>query len=226
LVVVAAQRMVVRMKIYGHPWSTNTRKVLMTLAERNAEAELVVVMLPKGEHHQPTHLARHPFAKVPVLDDDGFVLYEARAICCYLDRKLGPKLVPSDTRAAARMDQWVNIADSYLVPHAAPVIVESMFRRYLGGEQNTKAIADGRAGLQTALDVADRWLAENPYLAGQAFSYADIHWMPFVDYLVRVGLREDIERRRNLGSWWGRVSERPTWKKVARTGPQPDDSAA
>ncbi len=102
------------MKIYGHPWSTNTRKTLMTLAEKGHEAELVVIALPKGEHTQPEHLARHPFGRVPVLDDDGFVLYEARAINAYLDRKLGgPKLSPASAREAAWVDQWTNVADAY-----------------------------------------------------------------------------------------------------------------
>ena len=92
------------MKLYGHPWSINTRKSLMTLGEKGHDAELVVVNLPGGEHKQAAHIARHPFGKVPVLDDDGFVVYEARAINRYLDEKLdGPRLTPRDPRAAARV---------------------------------------------------------------------------------------------------------------------------
>jgi glutathione S-transferase len=75
------------MKIYGHPWSTNTRKVLMVLAEKAREAELSLVMLPNGEQKLAAHLALHPFAKVPVLEDEGFVVYEASAINRYLERK-------------------------------------------------------------------------------------------------------------------------------------------
>ena len=75
------------MKIYGHPWSVHTRRVLMTVAEKGHDAELVLVNLPKGEHKQPEHMARHPFGKVPVLED-GFFLAESGAINRYLDKKL------------------------------------------------------------------------------------------------------------------------------------------
>src|SRR5688572_7204323 len=204
------------MKIHGHPWSINTRKTLMTLAEKGHEATLALVMLPKGEHKRLQHLALHPFGKVPVLEDEDLILYETHAIDRYLDAKLpGPRLVPASPREAARVDQWIGIADSYLVPHAHPVVVELLFRRYLGGERNDQAVATGRAGLPQALDVADAALASSPHLAGSAFTLADIHWMPYVEYLERVAEGEAIARRPHLAAWWKRVSERPTWQRVA-----------
>jgi glutathione S-transferase len=210
------------MKIYGHPWSINTRKTLMTLAEKGHEAELVLVMVPKGEQKLPAHLALNPFGKVPVLDDDGFVLYETRAINRYLDAKLaGPSLVPPGDRERARVDQWTSVGDSYFIPHAHPLIVETLFRRYLGGEQNVRAIETGREGMQPALDAADRWLASNPYFAGATFSLADIHWMPYFEYLVQTGEGASVTRRTHLASWWSRVSSRGTWQRVGRSGPQP-----
>lgn len=213
------------MKIYGHPWSINTRKTLMTLAEKGLEAELVLVMIPKGEQKQPEHIARHPWGKVPVLDDDGFVLYETRAINAYLDRRNGPaSLVPADVRGAARVDQWTNVADSYFVPHAHSLIVERLFRRYLGGEPNQQTIEAGRTGIQLAFDTIDRRLAESEYLAGPTFSIADIQWMPYLEYLARIGEGDPIARRKHVDAWWKRISARPTWAKVARTGPQPDEA--
>jgi len=210
------------MKIYGHPWSINTRKALMTVAEKGHEVELVTVVLPKGEHKEAAHLARHPFGKVPVLDDDGFVVYEARAICAYLDRTLsGPSLSPRGAREAAWVDQWTNVADAYFVPHAAPVVVETTFRKYLGGDVDTQAIAAGRAGMNAPLDVVDEHLASQKHFAGDAFSLADIHWMPYVDYLVRSGDGERIAARKGLSAWWERVSARETWRRVAHTGQQP-----
>jgi glutathione S-transferase len=147
------------MKIYGHPWSINTRKVLLTLAEKGHEGELVLVDLPKGAHRLADHMARHPFGKVPVLDD-GFLLCETGAINRYLDRKLsGPRLVPEGAAGAARVDRWISMADSYFTPHAHPLIVETLFRRYLGGAPNASAIEAGRAGMQPALDVVDHALA-------------------------------------------------------------------
>ena len=210
------------MKIYGHPWSINTRKVLMVLAEKDKAAELSLVMIPKGEQRLPAHVALHPFAKVPVLEDEGFVLYEASAINRYLERKFPtPALVPHDAQGAALTDQWLSAADSYFVPHVAPVIVETLFRRYLGGEANLAAIDSGREKMQTALDVADHALQRSPYLAGKEFSLADIHLLPYFEYLEKTGLDELVKRRKHLSAWWARASERPSWQKVARIGPQP-----
>jgi hypothetical protein len=53
------------MKIYGHPLSSCTRKVKMTLAEKGAAAEFAVIDLFTGEHKSAGHLARQPFGVVP-----------------------------------------------------------------------------------------------------------------------------------------------------------------
>jgi glutathione S-transferase len=210
------------MKVHGHPWSINTRKVLMAAAEKGHDAELALVMLPKGEHKRPEHMALHPFGKVPVLQDEGFVLYETQAINRYLERTLsGRALVPPDARGAALVDQWIGVVDSYFSPHAQPFIVETMFRRYLGGEQNARAIEAGRAGMQPVLDAADRRLAEQPYLAGSELSLADIHFMPYIEYLMRIGAAELITSRKSFAAWWERASSRASWHRVARSGPQP-----
>ena len=149
------------MKLFGHPWSINTRKSLATFAEKGHEPTLALVMIPKGEHRLPEFLRVHPFGKVPVLDDDGFVLYETRAINAYLDAALaGPRLVPASARERARMDQWINAADAYFIPFAHPIIVESLFRRYLGGDKNHAAIAAGRTGIEPAAIAA--WFLSPP----------------------------------------------------------------
>ncbi|MFN0248412.1 MAG: glutathione S-transferase family protein [Kofleriaceae bacterium] len=210
------------MKLYGHPWSVNTRKTLTTLEEKGHPIPLTLVMIPKGEQNRPEHLRIHPFGKVPVLDDDGFIIYETRAINAYLDGKLaGPELVPLGVRPRARMDQWINVADSYFIPFAHQLIVELLFRRYLGGEPSQPTIAAGRTGIEKPLDAIERALGETPYLAGDAFSLADIHWIPYVEYLQQIGEGAPIKSRPNVAAWWQRISARPGWQKVARTGPQP-----
>ncbi len=63
------------MKIFGHPMSTCTRKVLATLVETNTPYELVVIDFATGEHKQPLHLSRQPFGKGPALEDGNFAMY-------------------------------------------------------------------------------------------------------------------------------------------------------
>jgi glutathione S-transferase len=207
------------MKVYGHPFSTCTRKVLCTLAEKGKNAatgegaEFVLVDLQKGEQKQPDYLAKQPFGQVPVIDDDGFILYESRAICRYLDATLpGTKLTPSDTKGVALMEQWISVETSNFTPHAMKVVYQRVFAPMRGNPSDEKLVAEGLAGVERALPIMDRQLAKTQFIAGNAFSLADIAFMPYVEYLYAAKANEPIERHANVHAWWKRVSERPSWK--------------
>ena len=87
-------------RIYGHPLSTCTRKVLMTLAETNTPYELTVVDFAKGEHKQPAHLTRQPFGQVPAIDDDAIVLHRASRVDAAAELD-----APAKPRSDARGDE-------------------------------------------------------------------------------------------------------------------------
>ena len=198
------------MKIFGHPMSTCTRKVLTTLAETGASYEFVLVDFAKGEHKQEPFITRQPFGQVPALEDDGFELYESRAMCRYINEKAGGKLVPSDLHSRARMEQWISIETSNFTPHAMKFIYHHIFQR----AQDQAVLDAAGAGLDKALAVMDARLADNAYLAGADFSIADISFMPYVDYLMPTPARERIHAHANVSAWWTRVSERPSWQKA------------
>src|SRR4051794_32297276 len=122
------------MKLYGHPLSSCTRKVLVTLAEkRHNDAQLLSVDLFSGAHKKEGYLARHPFGVVPVLDEDGFVLLESRAIVRYLDARLdGPPLTPTSLKERARMDQWLSVDQAYVAPHTRSLAIERIVRKHEG----------------------------------------------------------------------------------------------
>src|SRR5258708_2977289 len=90
--------------VHSIPGSPFGRAVLTTLEEKGASYRFSPVA--PGTLRSPEHLARHPFGRVPVLEHNGFLLYETQAILRYLDRVLpAPALTPSDPKRAARMDQ-------------------------------------------------------------------------------------------------------------------------
>ncbi len=117
------------MKIYGHPMSTCTRKVLTSLVETNTPYELVTIDFGTLEHKKEPHLSRQPFGRVPTLDDDGFTMYESGAMCRYINEKAGGKLVPSDMRARAVMEQWISIESSYFSGPVMKFVFQHMFQR-------------------------------------------------------------------------------------------------
>jgi glutathione S-transferase len=102
------------LKIHGTKGSTCTRRVLTALYEKNVPYELVPVDVANGEHKSPKYMALQPFGKVPAMDDDGFILFESRAIAKYIAKKYagqGTPLLPAegDLKAYGLFEQ-VNVS--------------------------------------------------------------------------------------------------------------------
>lgn len=207
------------MKVYGHPASTCTRKVLCLLAEKGVSAEFVMVDIMKGAQKSEEHLARHPFGVVPAFeDDDGFVLYESRAILRYLDAKLeGASLSPKDLKDRARMEQWISVEQSYFSPPAMKAILEVFFAPMKGTTPDPDVIAKGKAEAAKALDVLERALVGKDYLVGE-FSLADITYAPYLQYLFDTKAADIIAERPNVSAWATRVLERASWRKALGKG--------
>jgi glutathione S-transferase len=204
------------MKVYGHPASTCTRKVLCALAEKGVDFEFIMVDIMKGEQKSPEYLARQPFGVVPVLEDDGFVLYESRAILRYLDAKLGG-LAPTDPKERGVMEQWISVEQSYFSPPAMKAILEVFFAPMKGTTPDQDVIAKGKADASKALDVLDRALAGKEWIAG-SFSIAEITYAPYIQYLFDTGAGDIVKERANVAAWWNRISERKSWQRALGKG--------
>ncbi len=203
------------MKLYGNPGSTCTRKVLATFAEKGVTPEFELIDLGKGDHKKPEFVARQPFGQVPVLDDNGFVLYESRAIIRYLDEVLpGASLTPKDPKGRATMEQWISIETSNFTPHAMGIIYQLVFGPMRKVEPDLAKVAASKEKLSICCDILEKQLAKGPHLLGDNFSLADICYMPYVQYLMPTSEADVITSRPNLAAWWKTVSERASWKKV------------
>ena len=202
------------MKVFGHPMSTCTRKVLTVLAEKGRTFEFVVVALSKGEHKQPEHLDRQPFGVVPALDDDGFKLYESRAMCRYLDETVeGTKLTPASAKDRALMEQWISVEQSYFTPPAMKVIMQAVFNPMMYGKPTDEALLkEGRDATMKAVLVLDRHLDGKDFLVANQFSLADIVYLPYIDYLFAGRQGDLITDHEHIASWWKRCSERKSWR--------------
>ena len=197
-------------QLFGHPVSTCTRKVLTVLAETNTPYELTVVELTKGEHKQPPHLARQPFGQIPVIDDDGFRMFESRAIARYLDEKTGGTLTPKTLRERAQMNQWLSVEQSNFSPAAMKFVYHYVFKR----PQEQSVLDSATAMIETTLGALSKPLAEMPYVGGSQFSLGDVGFMPYFEYVLSSPARATFEKYPHVMSWWNRVSERPAWRKV------------
>jgi glutathione S-transferase len=208
--------------VHSIPGSPFGRAVLATLTEKNAAFRFVAVE-PRSLKSE-SHLCIHPFGRVPVLEHDGFRLYETQAILRYLDRVLpSPALTPADAKVAARMDQLLGISDWYLFQGVANVIgfQRVVCPRVLGMPPDETVIADAVPRAHVVFAELSRLLGGNPYLTGAQVSLADMVIASQMDFLAQTPEWAPLTAgRSNLPAWFARVSARKsfqatTWEQVA-----------
>jgi glutathione S-transferase len=168
---------------------------------------------------------RHPFARVPVLEHDGFVLYETQAILRYLDRVLPePALTPSNAAAAARMDQVMNVCDWYLFQGVGSVIgfQRVVAPRLLGLPSDEAAIAQAMPKAHIVFRELSRLLGSSSFFAGERVSLADIMIAAQLDFFVATPEWQPLTASTpNLLPWLERMNAREslkttTWERVAQ----------
>jgi len=208
--------------VHSIPGSPFGRSVLLTLEEKGAPYRFARVV--PGTLRSSEHLARHPFGRVPVLEHGDFRLYETAAIVRYLDRVLpGPALTPADPRAAARMDQLMNVNDWYLFQGPANVIgfQRIVGPRLLGLTTDEQAIAAVLPKAQVVLDELARELGGAAYFAGEQLTLADLMLAPQLEFLSQTPEWAPLTARSaNLNAWLARMAARAsmratTWEQVA-----------
>ena len=208
--------------VHSVPGSPFGRSVLATLEEKRAPYRLAAVA--PGTTKTPEYLALHPFGRVPVMEHDGFRLYETQAILRYLDRQIPqPSLTPSDIKRAARMDQVMNINDWYLFHGVGNVIIfhRVIAPRLMGMAPDEEAIKAAMPKAHAVFGELARLLGDQPYFAGDTLSLADLLVAPAVEFFTAIPEWSALGvPHANLVSWMGCMQERPsmkatTWERVS-----------
>jgi glutathione S-transferase len=209
------------MKVFGHPMSGGTRLVLMALAEKKVEHELVTLEVLKGEHKQPGHVARQPFGKVPAIEHDGLTLFESRAIARYIGEAFsgGTSFLPTDARGRGLVDQWVNVEHGEFYTTAHPLALETVIKPALGmGDPDPGKVETLRAAVAPVFGILDRALEGKSHLVGEQFSLADMVFMPDLELLHVGGEASRIAKFTNVSRWWKTISARPSWVSAKSAG--------
>jgi glutathione S-transferase len=208
--------------VHSIPGSPFGRSVLATLEEKGVPYRLAPVV--PGTLQSPQHLALHPFGRVPVLEHEGFRLYETQAILRYLDRILPkPALTPSDVRHAARMDQVMNINDWYLFHGVANVII---FQRVIGPKlmglkPDEAAIEAAMPKARTVFKTLAGLLEGQSFFAGESISLADLLVAPGISFFTATPEWAELGKpHASLVAWLERMEARSsmaatTWERVA-----------
>jgi glutathione S-transferase len=202
------------MRLYYFPASLNARRAVMTAIHLGVDVDLVVVDLAKGEQRRADFLEKNPNGKVPVLEDDGFVLSESHAIMQYLaDRTPDQSLYPGELRARADVNRWLFWSAHHFTPAVSILNWENCVRRILGlGEPDPVAVKRGEALVTEGARVLDAHLAGKPWIAQDRLTLADLAIAAPLMVIRQAKL--PVNDFANLMVWLRRVQSLDAWKKT------------
>jgi glutathione S-transferase len=203
------------LKIWGRKNSSNVRKPLWAAEELGLAYEAIDAGGAFGVVDTPEYRAMNPNGRVPVIEDDGFVLWESNAIVRYLLAKhaVDTAWYPADLQARATADKWMDWTTSSF---AGP------FRTVFWGVLRTPAEQQDWSAIKAAikecdalLAMADLALATQPYLSGDGIGMGDIPLGSF----IYAWFEMPIERAPlpNLEAWYARLQQRPAYRKAVMT---------
>jgi glutathione S-transferase len=196
--------------VYGAPYSTYTRSALLALQEKGVPYSLSMVDI--FQPIPPEHVARQPWGKIPVLEHDGFLVYETPAVLRYIAEAFpGEPLQPASPRDRARMMQVNGIIDSYgYKPMIPELFVQRVAMPRFGTPADEAIIAAALPLVERTLDAIVAVQAGDVWLAGE-FSLADLHLAPVYIYVAMAPEGQAmLAARPSLAAWWARMSQRPS----------------
>ncbi|KAF7972943.1 hypothetical protein HWV62_16504 [Athelia sp. TMB] len=221
--------------LYGSPISSCTKRVAVVLKEKDIPFTFVSIDLAKGEQKSPDFLKKQPFGMVPCIDDDGFLLYESRAIGRYLAAKYpskGPALLPTELKAKALFEQAASVEVANFEPSAYGLALEKFFKKtFFGLDADEAKVSELTITLGAKLDAYEKILSKQKYVAGdvsdtllatklllnniseQEITLADLYHLPH-GTLVKHVSPELISSRPHVARWLEDLQARPAWIAV------------
>lgn len=193
------------LNLTGYAFSVYTRSVRMALMARGLAYGYTEID-PFDAAQAEVLRARHPFGRVPVLDDGGFRLWETQAILEYVDTLgEGASLCPPEPRARARMRQVMGIADNYIYwPLVRQAVSHAIFlpQEDADSARAMTIIAAGLAKAPALMAVFDTLAQERMILVPGGLTLADCHLWPMLDYVCMIPEGAEILQAHAALSAW------------------------
>jgi GST-like protein len=207
--------------------SPNVTKVAIMLEEAGLTYDMRHVNVFGGQQFEPDFLAMNPFGRVPVLVDEkgpakGAALFESGAILIYLAESYAPALIGTGPARNAvicwLMGQMANVG---------PMFGQHNHFLTLASEKDSYASQRYRDQALRLYGVLNQRLSQSAYLAGEAYSIADVATFPWALYVRKHGFT--WEEFPHLRRWRDAIVERPAVqrsKKAMETNFGPKDAEA
>ena len=199
------------LRVWGRLSSVNVQKVVWCCDEIGLDYERIDAGGTFGRNNTPEYLAMNPNGLVPVIEDDGFVLYESNAIVRYLAAKHATgTLWPAEAHARADVDRWMEWQATGYTPSMLQAFWQLV--RTPPDQRDAAAVEASRAKGEKHCAILDAHLKGREFIAGNTFSTADIvvgcaahRWL---------NLPMAREPRPELERWYAMLKSRPAGRQV------------
>jgi glutathione S-transferase len=199
------------LRIWGRMSSINVKKVVWTAQELGLDFQRTEAGGVHGVVKTPEYLRLNANALVPVIEDDGYVLWESNVIVRYLTAKhsMG-QMYPTDLQQRFDAERWMDWQQTTVNPASRPGFWQ-LIRTPLE-QRNAQAIADSNVAVELLMTTLDTHLASRRFMLGEHFSMADI---PLGCEVHRwFGLPQLREKRPNVERWFAELRARPASQGV------------
>ncbi|MGH1572254.1 glutathione S-transferase family protein [Methylobacterium sp. P31] len=190
-------------RLWGRLTSVNVQKAVWGLDETGLDYERVEAGGAHGVVNDPAYRRLNPNGLVPMLEEDGFVLWESNAILRYLAATSPALALPDEPRARAHVEQWVD----WQATSFTPAMRDAFWQLFRSAEPDRTLIADSLKKSEAMAEILDRHLADRDFVVGGRFSIADIalgcaahRWL---------NLPAQRTERPALRRWYERIAARP-----------------
>ncbi|KAJ7246202.1 glutathione S-transferase [Mycena rebaudengoi] len=204
------------LKLYGSPHGAGaTAVVAMILTEKRVPFEFIPIDTMKElQHKAPEFLEKQPFGQVPAIDDDGFILYESRAICRYILEQYptnGPQLIPTGVKSKALFEQAASVEFANFDPIVKKILLATFGYPAKGISADPAAATAAITELSSKLDVYEAILGKQKYLAGNELTLADLFHLGYGSILAYGKCDIMTSKGPNVTRWWNELLSMQSW---------------
>ena len=201
------------LKIYGQARSRAFRVIwLCTESKIPFEHDPVTIHVPDATAKADWYRKLNPNARIPTIDDDGFVMWESAAINLYLARKYKSPLLPATIQGEGRALQWAFFIANDVEP---PMTTVFQNRFVFPPEKRDAAMAtEADTRLQPKLDVLEKHLAANKFFGIDRWDLSDF-MVASVTYSLTI-MNYDMAKYPKFAAWLRDTMERPGAKEAMK----------
>jgi glutathione S-transferase len=201
------------LKIWGRLSSGNVQKVVWCANELGIAHQRIEAGGKFGLVDTPEYCAMNPNGLIPVIDDDGFILWESNAIVRYLAAKhAAGSLWPTELHVRASADRWMDWNTTELNPKVGNVFKQLI--RTPEDQRDNALIETSRVAAEKRLAMLDRHLASHEYVAGGQFTVGDIPLGVSIARWSKLPIQREVHS--HVARWFASIEKRPAADEVMR----------